>query len=320
MPLIRKTKILDGLSEIKKRNQSAVAGTSRDCMTLGKCDTGDSPKLDNIIDDSGTQTCEIIYSNAHNASIVLGRDRPGHVNSGYGGRGDSHCASIDIVAGRMASKAKTGVESSSGLYEQLYVNPDFKTDAARIYISQKTDVDRNFRLPQGSMPYATTRSAIAMKADGIRIIAREGIKLVSGAEEINSQGSKISTAVYGIDLIANNDDSDLQPIPKGDNLQEALETLASNLDDLAGIVNSFLISQMYYNTTVQLHTHNSPFFGIPVTLSPSLQISNPQTNIDLVTKCTAGLYFHKVNMALWRLSNLSPMGDNYINSLYNNTN
>lgn len=318
--IFKKSKIDIGLGLAKKRLQVGLAGTSRDCLYLGKCDVGDNPKLDNIIDDRGTESCEVIYSNAHNASVVLGRDRPGDVTSGYGGKGHSHCGSIDIVVGRMGHKARAGIENEEGKNEQLYVNPNFKTDAARIYISQKTDVDRNFRLAQGSQSYADTRSAIAMKADGIRMIAREGIKLVCGADALNSQGSKISNRAYGIDLIANNDDSDLQPIPKGKNLESALNSIVKNLDDLAGIVNSFLISQMFYNASIQFHTHNSPFFGIPVGLSPSLQATNPQASIDLVTKCTIGLFNHKINMAMLRLRNLSPAGKNYINSLYNNTN
>ena len=91
-------------------------------------------------------------------------------------------------------------------------------------------------------------------------------------------------------------------------------------DLIVYLVNSFLISQMFYNTSIQFHTHNSPFFGIPVGLSPSLQATNPQASIDLVTKCTIGLFNHKINMAMLRLRNLSPAGKNYINSLYNNTN
>lgn len=316
----KKSENLKGLTLLNQRQQQKLYGTSRDCFALGKCKSGDSPQLDRFIDDIGSTTCEVEYTNGYNASIVLGKDRPGHVTSGYGGLGSTHCASIDIVAGRMASHAKAGIENEEGKFEELFVNPDFKTDAARIYISQKTDVDRNFRLAQGSMPYATTRSAIAMKADGIRIIAREGVKIISGAEEVNSQGTKISTRAYGIDLIAGNNDADLQPIPKGDNLKEAIESLAGHLDDLAGVVNSFLISQMFYNNSIQFHTHNSPFFGVPVGLSPSLQATNPKTNIDLFTKCTTGLFFHKVNMSLFRIRNLSPMSPNYINSLNNNTN
>ena len=268
----------------------------------------------------GATTCEIIYSNAHNASIVLGRDRPGGIASGYGGRGDSHCGSIDIVSGRMGHRARSLVEDDNGESIPVLAAPNFKIDAARIYISQKTDIDKNFRLPKGTMPYATTRSAVALKADGIRLIAREGIKLVAGAEGINSQGGKINTKAHGINLIANNDDSDMQPIPKGENLKLLLGRIVEHLDKLGGVVNSFLISQMTYNLALQLHTHNSPFFGIPVGLAPGLQIAGPQTQIDQFTKVTMGLFNHKLNLIMVRLKYLNPVGDGYINSFYNHTN
>lgn len=53
------------------------------------------------------------------------------------GKGIHKHGSIDIVAGRMASKPK----------EDVFVDPNFGVDAARINISQKTDVDKNFSLP-----------------------------------------------------------------------------------------------------------------------------------------------------------------------------
>jgi len=45
------------------------------------------------------------------------------------------------------------------------VDPSFSKDAARIYISQKTDIDDNFKIKQGNVGKAKARSAIGMKAD-----------------------------------------------------------------------------------------------------------------------------------------------------------
>ena len=84
-------------------------------------------------------------TNENNAWIILGRDRPASVMSGYGGKGDTQAASIDIVAGRMGSEVRAFDESG----EKLFVNPSFKKDAARIYISQKSDIDKYFDLIPG---------------------------------------------------------------------------------------------------------------------------------------------------------------------------
>ena len=122
-------------------------------------------------------------------------------------------------------------------------------DAARIYISQKTDVDRNFGLARGKVGSPTTKSGIAIKADGVRIVGREGIKLVTRTDRRNSQGGQVQSIV-GIDLIAGNDDSDLQPMVKGDSLLSAMDRLVNYVDNLSGIVDSFLMSQMELLLTV----------------------------------------------------------------------
>ncbi len=75
---------------------------------------------------------EKVIENGHNAAIVLGRDRPAGRLSGYGGKGDTHCASIDLVVGRMGFRART--VSPNG--KRVWTDPNFETDAARI---QQTD-------------------------------------------------------------------------------------------------------------------------------------------------------------------------------------
>ena len=130
---------------------------------------------------------EVVYKNDNNASIVLGRDRPAARASGYGGQGASGAGSVDIVVGRMSG-------ASEGPKSNIYVDPNFEADAARIYISQRTDIDKNFGLVGGSVGLSTARSGIGMKADAVRIMGREGIKLVTGTDKKNSLGEKIQLA------------------------------------------------------------------------------------------------------------------------------
>ena len=79
------------------------------------------------------------------------------------------------------------------------------------------------------------RSAAVMKADDVRIIARNTLKIVTGGEKTDST-SEICTFATGIQLIGNNDDRDMQPIPKGINLEQALQAILERIQALIGTV------------------------------------------------------------------------------------
>ena len=264
---------------------------------------------------------EKVLQNANSSWIVLGRDRVGPKSSGYGGSGDTHAASIDLVTGRMAHNARS-VDATTG--EALSADPDFKIDAARIYLSQKTDVDKSFELIPGKVGTSKARSAIAMKADGVRIIAREGIKLITSETTKNSQGGDLMSYV-GIDLIAGNVDdpktgTDLQPMAKGKNLSEALERLTFHVEKLNGIVDSLLNIQLDFNIALKDHWHPSPFFVEPT--APSLISQKAgQTAVNLMLgKVKTSLMAHKANLGTFKRTYLKQSGKKYINSRFNNVN
>lgn len=250
-----------------------------------------------------------ILKGANNTWIVLGRDRPASRLSGYGGKGDTQAGSIDIVVGRMAPTPKDGV----------YVDPNFETDAARIYISQKTDIDDNFKLAPGTIGSSVALSAIGMKADSIRVIGRQGIKLVTGVDDKNSQGGKIS-ATQGIELIAGNDSQDIQPLPKGDNLTESMEKLCDNIEALSGIISTFLTSQMDFNATAAIHYHYSPFYGIPCTPSDTLAQKGIEVSMKQLNDCMLGLQAFKMKINIYKNNYLRIHGEKYINSRFNKVN
>lgn len=245
----------------------------------------------------------------NNTWIVLGRDRPASRLSGYGGLGDTQAGSIDIVVGRMSHKPKDGV----------YVDPDFDNDSARIHISQKTDIDKNFKLVDGSIGSSISRSGIGMKADSIRIIGREGIKFVTGIDEKNSQGGKIS-AISGIEIIAGNDDTDMQPMVKGDNLSTSLEEMCNNLESITGIISTFLTSQMDFNATAAIHYHYSPFYGMPCTPSDTLSIKGIEVAMKQLNDCMLGLQKFKLQINVYKNNYLRTHGEKYINSIHNKVN
>lgn len=258
---------------------------------------------------------ENVLTCASNASIVLGRDRPASRLSGYGGSGDTHCASIDLVAGRMASNA-VSVDANN---DSMSVDPNFKIDAARIYISQKTDIDQNFGLCDGLVGPSTAKSAIGLKADGIRIMAREGIKLITKTDLKNSQGGEVGT-ILGVDIIAGNDDSKLQPMVLGKNVEDALNKIVKQIEKLNGIVNGIAMYQMKYNTLLASHFHISPFCGAPTSPSPTAVAAGGVAAAELGGLTIKDLLTQKANLVMFKTTYLNAAGAKYINSRYNNVN
>ena len=253
--------------------------------------------------------------NNGNSYIVIGRDRPASKMSGDGGRGDTSAFNIDIVVGRMSGQEQS--VTSGG--QKLYCDPNFKIDASRIYISQKTDVDENFGLIEGVVGDSKARAAIAMKSDAIRIIGREGIKLVTKTDLKNSQNGDITT-VKGVDIIAGNDDTELQPMVLGDNLVEALEYILEYVHEAIGNVQSYINYQSKFNTKIMSHYHVSPFFGVPTTPSETLIPAGLNVLREQLGKSMQALTSQRFNMNNFKMTYLSKSGAKYINSKFNNVN
>ena len=164
--------------------------------------------------------CETVIEGKNNSYIVLGRDRPASMASGYGGGGFTQCGMIDLVVGRGAmwknEKGKRTIPNKDTL-----LAPNFFGDAARIYISQKCNIDEYFGIAMGSertrpiseRSNSQARSGVGIHADHIRVFGRRHIKIVTGravAEGVGpfgmaqSQGGENFGDPGGIDLIAGN--------------------------------------------------------------------------------------------------------------------
>jgi hypothetical protein len=276
-----------------------------------------------------TNANEKFYSKG-NAFIVLGLDRPGNILTQ---KRETHAAAIDLVAGRKGYRGRK--RSKAG--KLLDVDPDMVLDGARVYISQKSNPDGFLRLAAGSVGNTSEespKSTVAIKADTIRIVGRENIKLVTRTDSYNSQGGKltnISTKPFGIDLIGCNDDRDIQPMVKGDNLRACLTEVMSSINELRGLFNNYVDQQRQLNIALINHSHHSPFYGILT--APDFGTLVPagiNTLINNVTDVTAQLPLHATKCAMIETSFLgaTEVADSvdangkslYILSKYNNTN
>ena len=185
-------------------------------------------------------------------------------------------------------------------------------------MSQRTDVDDNFNLPKGTVGFAQAKSAVAIKADAVRLIARDGIKLVTGTDVYDGQGIRIDIQ-EGIDLIAGNNDEDLQPLVKGRNLAEALQEIIDLIADMNGVVTSLTTQYFQLVTALMIHTHISTVPGSPVTPSPDFAVSAISQYSQLM-KLFLDLVIHQKNTVSTKHDYTYETGGGYINSIFNNTN
>jgi len=261
---------------------------------------------------------EINQIHPEGASMCMGTDNLGTRNHGYGGSGETRAARIDLVVGRNGNSSNP----------EQYVDPDPFRDAARIYISQKTDCDSNFGIVEGKVGCPKATSAVVIKADSVRLIGRAGIKIVTG------QGKRGETTALGgeparsgIDLIAlNSDGTDaegnplLQPLVKGINISLALEQLAFQISSVINSVAAFSTYQLAWNAAVASHNHISPAFAAPTTPSPLLPVAAQQNAKELAGKLMPDLVVARVNNETYVGNYLIDSAPFYILSAFNNTN
>jgi len=278
--------------------------------------------------------------------IAFGRDRHTREGlSGYGGRGCTAAGSIDIVVGSGGPEPKHG----------QIVGPNFFTDAARIYLTQRGDIDAYFNLPEdipNAIQPAENRSAIGIKADGIRIIGREGVRIYTNARTKTSGKQKETNAVggdiqskSGIHLIANmesgpveqagfattthlsatslNNYNKVQPLVKGDFLVGFLEDLMEDIENLSNALSSFAVYQTQFNAAIAGHTHTVAGMTPAVAL-PDFALLTPQsinTAIGHLKDTIVKTTLSDINMKITTNQNwLKPSSPIYILSRYNKTN
>ena len=188
---------------------------------------------------------EKVIEGQNNNFIIMGRDRPGDGQDGYGGAGHTHASSIRLIAGlhgRDVKETNIKKDGDKVVEERLFLQPSPSKDAATIYMSQKTDIDSAFNISTGGRYGAPQgRSAILAKADCIRLVGRESLKLVTKTENKNSLKGPVR-GKPGIELIAGNDTTNMQPLVKGKNLIEALDQTMEVVNQLSNIVEYLAIA------------------------------------------------------------------------------
>ncbi len=106
---------------------------------------------------------DAVFAGQNNATLILGRDRAGSVESGYGSRskdGGKGAGALHAIAGRKGS------------------DPSIADDAATLYLSAKSDPDKQAGTSMGEAQQSV--SAAVLRADCVRIVPRTDFKLSAG--------------------------------------------------------------------------------------------------------------------------------------------
>ena len=198
-----------------------------------------------------------LVSGESNAGLQVSRDEL------YRFKGHTSCGSCYLYAGKSTAAGASETDPSSDLDVQLHTPNNLKEDAAYVYLSQKSDSKALLGVVGGTYKKVAgdrqPQSLAAIKADDVVLMAREsGIRLITGTNSTNSRGGDVA-AHYGIDLIAGNNDTDLQPLVKGDNLAKYLKSLSAALDNLSSVVYQHITAQGVFNAQMAAHRHYDPF-------------------------------------------------------------
>jgi hypothetical protein len=300
---------------------------------------------------------EEVIPGPNNSFIVQGRDRPANASTGIGGDGGNECGMIDLIVGLGGeaykkhidkTRAKMGALDSDGKLnnqEMRRRDPNFIYDAARIYMTEKGDIDKYMGLAQGTEMRKNShlKSAIGIKADHVRIVGREHIKIITGkmrldgatwVGEKNSKGGNLEFPGQ-IDLIAGNYTdgekvgllsffgkllggkkkiSKLQPVPKGQNLIVCLNSIMKQHKDMMDLIseNKKLIQKLAL--AGQHHVHGGGPGG-PTT--PPLIWDY----IKIVAQAMGRAHHYlrvRINIAIFEITYLMPLFNTYINSRHVN--
>ena len=197
-------------------------------------------------------------------------------------------------------------------------------DAARIYLSQMSNVDKYFKLTtvaKGMQRPKPGCSGIILKADHLRMHSRRDIKIIAGGDfESNAGKSQIDSAGNilfehpKIHIMVGNGKkgyTDAQPIPMGMNLIECLRSIFETQQNIYEVVNLALETQKAYNIVLQ---HYIPVVA-PGQTGPKNPVNDAMGTIKAFIDSfnSMNIYFEKFfNVSFNQSEYLHPHSDKYI--------
>ena len=251
--------------------------------------------------------CEVVFARKSDkkgyqgSRIVLTRDNFGHRATGFGGSGVPRSEAIDIVAGSLTVgeyKADSSIQSRA----------NFITDAARIYITERGNVQEYFGLPlegrKNCSISSNNKSAVAMKADHSVIIGREkvtifaGLAMAEGSENLTNFAESIRPRVE----ISTGFSKGTQPAVLGDNLKKAMERAREERQGLLKKIQTIENSLAKLYIALGAHTHVVVAVGAGVATPSADLIANVSPKLPEYGKNTTEYCLDMINSEIDRLN------------------
>jgi len=248
-----------GVEEVSAtRAKPTLEGTSAEDAAASSGVLG-SPKLESTVDVARGPNSKVVGKYLNSSIAIL--------SSGSAPNSDQ----IFITAGHGAAlKNITAIDPETG--EDIpYVGNNFYSDASQIILGTSMNL-ASAEIAEGSVTDPGDQANIYIGTDYLTLDGTKSIKLVTGRKSTTSTGGDSKMSYGGVEIIAGNDDTDLQPMVKGLNLIFAFAELRDRVQLLSDTVHAFAQQQNKFNTVLKSHTH-------PDLLSMALFGMSPNKNV-----------------------------------------
>ena len=203
--------------------------------------------------------------------IVLTRYNYGHRGTGLGGHGFTMCEAIDIVAGSLSCEKRLHNNQTSA-------RANFITDGARIYLTERGDIQHYFAVGKRSEAVSLSskmKSGIGIKADHTLIQGRERIMILAGLSLAEGGARTVSGNENPVPkiVLARTNSGDSQPAVLGTSLVDYLSKIKDEIQKVRNKLHELNKEFTEYKYAMATHTHQG--FGLgAVTTIPSTEAVN----------------------------------------------
>lgn len=239
------------------------------------------------------------------ARIVLTKDNYGHQGTGLGGLGATMCEAIDIVAGSLSceKRLKTGNCASRA---------NFVTDGARIYLTERGDIQNYFALGEASKAASVSsmlKSGIGIKADHTLIIGRELVRIAAGLCNANGDPCLVNQQNYKtgvkprieIAAINQNKSGDVQPAVLGHALETQIDSLRDYINSFGDKIHKLETDIVKLRFLLAGHFHQGFGLGYISTVPDPQLVADAASNVATYVNTTTENVIDRMNAELDRL-------------------